>query len=126
MLVIVLRRFMWFFLRGLGIPDGEPAAFYKDVALAILFIPASIAVALRIDSYPYDSAFWICALTGTMCIFLATEKLALFAAALSFISIRFIIAGTVTARPLALFCGIVLGIVVLGLFRWRATKGHTD
>jgi hypothetical protein len=120
--VIMMRRIAWFLLRGLGVPEGEPADFYRDLALVILFIPTSIAVIIRLPGDRFDKSFWICAAIAAGCLLLAKRRLALCAATIGFMSVRLLLGGLFTANPVWLVAGAVLGTVVLMVVHWEGRK----
>lgn len=100
-------RVLWFLLRGLGIPQGQPSSFYKAVASGILFVPAAVLCLLHAQLGTFGAIFWSALAVTLTTLYAAPRRSFVVAALFSVIALRFVVGFAVTHdyRWLLAACG---------------------
>jgi hypothetical protein len=118
----ILRRAGWFLLRGLGVPEGKPRAFYKDVFLAVVFIPVAIVSLVRSVNGDFGVGFWWVTGIAIICVVLASERLTLLSAAGLYVVARFSLAALLTGRSDLIWLAFASAIALAAFLRYYAAR----
>lgn len=99
----MFNRSWWRFLGLYGIPKGESPLFYRDVALAVIFMLAMFVALLASISEAFSlTQFIVAAAIAVGCLIAATDKRTIVGGLFLFLAIRFGFSLLVSGRLLAL------------------------
>jgi hypothetical protein len=110
-----------------GASPGEPPAYYRDVALGIIAIPAAVIAGLLAVAGSFTLLFWGCSLTLAATLFFARKRMAIVAGIVAFTGLRFLfgffISQRLDALLLALVCLVILAAIAhYGSFEYSSRR----
>ena len=99
-------------IRGGASPHESPL-FYRDIGLALLFIPSGMLTVLFLASLKFNAVFWVCTFVVASSLYYSTKRRAIVAALFGMLGIRFAF-GSVFFKSLSMFLA-ALGLTTIAL-----------
>jgi hypothetical protein len=99
-------------LERYGILRGQPAHYYRDSVLSVLFMPAIVVAISLAEVGRFDGLFISCVGLSVACWLLARTTRLLVLVTVGFVGFRFAFSFLLTLRPLMLVAAIVCGLLV--------------
>jgi hypothetical protein len=120
------HRLLGLFWRALGLEPGQTPEYYANILLGIGFAFASLfGLVFLLSSSLVHPAFWVASVFALVCLLLSKYRLAMLAAVLLVVAIRFAIAFIISPRPTSFVAAVVLAAsAVLIIKSLPPSNGH--
>lgn len=117
------NRILWFLLRGLGVPEGQSPAVYKDLTFGAVFVPAAIVLLLNLHLRQFSPVFWGALAIATSVLLVAPRRAILFAGLFVVVGLRFLVGFVLTGEYRWLLGACVCAAGVLAIAKIEQAQG---